>query len=214
MEASNNSPAQVPEKKKGGFLKTAILGIVAIVIILFVIAVGASCCAVFTLGTMDSSQSGNDNSGSPAASHPTTAPTMKPTETPKPTATPKPLSGYALYRTWDNEQIKANAQKVDWQDFMRNTDTYNGKLIMIHGDIVTSTSISGGYSYTVNINPNLMPGEIGKHGDNYNPQFIEFDYGAKLIDGDVIDLYGVYEGKDSWLGDYPIIKGVYVIYYE
>ena len=54
---------------------------------------------------------------------------------------------------------------------------------------------------------------LNAHTDNYNPQFISFDYGAKLIEGNIIDLYGVYEGDTEFLTQYQIIKSEYVIYY-
>lgn len=214
MEASSDMPASTPEKKKGKFLKTAILGIAGVFIILLVIVIGGSCCAIFTFGMISSSDKSSNDNSVPVVSYPASTPTNKPTATLKPTATPKPLSGYDLYSTWDVEQIKANAQKVDWEDFMRNTDDYKGKLIMIHGNVVSAVKVGNHYSYDVNINPNLMSDTpLRAHTNNYNPQFISFDYGAKLIEGDIIDLYGVYEGETDFLTQYPIIKGVYVVYY-
>lgn len=172
----------------------------------------AGCASIFAHADTDTNEPGNTYTYTPTT---TGADQSQFTPTPVPTATPKPareLKGYELYKDWDEEKIKAEAISVSMDDLMRNTDNYKDKLITIKAHVVLSSEISGGYEYTMDINPNLMLGEIGDHGNNYSPQFIAFQYGTKFLDGDVVQIYGVYTGDETWTG-YPIIKGVYAILY-
>jgi hypothetical protein len=182
-----------------------------VLVLLVVVSSAAGCCCFTGSPTTDSGSAPTKKA--PTA---TPVPTVKPTSTPKPTATPKPLAGADLYITWDESKIKSEAQKVDWEDFIRNPDTYKDKLIMIHADIVLGTDkfIGKGYTYDCNVNPKLMTGGLYAPGDNYNAQFINFESQTHYIDGDVLDIYGVYEGDNTPLGDYPEIVPVYIVRYK
>lgn len=149
---------------------------------------------------------------------PTPIPTEKPSPTPRITPTPRPtpiptaVTGYDLYKDLTTEQIKSQAIKVNFDDLMRNTDDYKDKLITIKANVVLDRDILGGYEYTCNINPNYVESLGTNTGtNNYSPQYVEFQYGAKLLSGDKIQIYGVVTGT-NW-EDYPIIKGVYCIRY-
>lgn len=183
--------------------------LLACVLIVAVAGVLGCCCA-----------STSSNTDSPSSSYssskaPTTPPTTKPTSTPKPTATPKPLAGYDLYSTWDKEKIKSSAEQVNWEDFIRRPDNYKDKLIMLKGDVVFGNKDWRDRTYfTMNVNPTFFNGHDYSSSDSYNPQYVEFDYNTEgIIDGDELDMYGVYEG-DKTFTDYPKINGVYCVLYN
>lgn len=176
----------------------------------------AMCSLCASLGNNGASSS-NDNGGystQAPSKQPTVTPMAKPTATPRPTATPKPLSGYDLYSTWDKEKIQAEATAVDWNDFIRYPDNYKGKLIHLRGDIVFDNKDFRGRTYfTVNVNPTFFKNHQYSNSDDYTPQYVQFNYNTQgLIDGDEIEMYGVYSGEKTFT-DYPEIDGVYCIHY-
>jgi hypothetical protein len=84
---------------------------------------------------------------------------------------------------------------------------------MLKGDVVFGNEDWRDRTYfTMNVNPNFFEGS--NYQGSWNPQYVEFDYNTEgIIDGDELDMYGVYEG-DKTFTDYPKINGVYCVLYN
>jgi hypothetical protein len=167
----------------------------ALTIILIILAAalcGCCCCAVPT------SNSYNGTTPYPVSTTPTPEPT-----------------GWALYKTWSDEKVKAEAEHVDWYDFVHNPDKYKDKLIVVRGGYMSGDDPD----YFFDINPNMMQMDSDfsinpadsrpiADGDNDKWHFVDFkawwsdDYGKDADEtlwwGDELELYGVYTGEQTY----------------
>lgn len=118
-----------------------------------------------------------------------TVATVAATPTPK-VVTPTPTPALTSSKTI--EQIKTEALKVSYDDLMRDSDNYIGKIVYFRVGIIQVNEISsGGYLFIA------MP--VDKQGElEYVPIRIYYE-GKRFLNGDMVDVWGTMEGVKTYI---------------
>jgi hypothetical protein len=200
----NAAPIATPSgggKKKMSLLKIGGLGIIGIVVVMFVLVIGAACCAAFvfqlggnTVGETDHGVTYTPTTV-PAAGQSTVIPTAKPTATPKPTPAP----------TMTPDEIKASAHVVSYRELLTNPLDHVGEMVMVKGRVTQVIKGNGDITYLIDTD------------DGFDSQLVMvwFDGTSNpVMEGDTFTVYGEAHGTYTYTTVLGAEKEVPYIEYE